>query len=350
MSTESPQPSSYEGAADLNDAADILAREMEAELPDEDDDSPNPDRGGNDRDEDDAASPEADPDEDGDDEDTDPDDDGEDADDTEQPDAEEDPDEDEEDPDNQLISVTVQGETKKVTLDELRAGYMMHEDYSRKSREVAQQRRELYEQRAQVQQATQAQLQEIGFLANELMTQVIGQEQALTDELRHSDPAEYAALDAEIRRKREMLSRAFQAHQQAQQSGNQFQGEMLQRHLAEQRDLLLSKVPEWSNPERATKERAQLAEYLISQGFHPQEVKTMADHRAVVLGLKAMQFDKLQQDRTQAKKKVKRPVPKLRKSRANSDNVSDQRRKKAKRRLAAEGSLDSAVEYLLAGS
>lgn len=341
MSTESPQPSAFEGATDIESAAEALMSLTEAEQ------SPSPDDP-EEREEqaDPAEAEEAEP-EETDEQDSDE---GEEPD-EEQPDESEDADEADEEPEQATYKVTVQGEEREVSLDELRSGYMMHEDYSRKSRALADDRKAFYEQREQVTQATQAQLQEVGFLAHELLKQVTGEEQNL-DDLRNVDPAEYSARLADINRKKEMLARAFQANQQQQQSSNQFRGDLHQQHLARERDLLLSQLPEWSDSEKATKEQAQLAEYLAANGFQPQEIQGMADHRAVILSRKAMLFDQMQKDqqrtRQEVQKKVKRPVPKVRKARAESTSVRDQRVKQARKQLQRDGSIDAAAGLLLA--
>lgn len=53
---------------------------------------------------------------------------------------------------DQTVTVTVQGEEREVTLEELRGGYMRHADYTQKTQDLANQRKEL-EQWAQVAEA-----------------------------------------------------------------------------------------------------------------------------------------------------------------------------------------------------
>lgn len=342
--TEAPNP--YEGAADIDQAADILASQMEAA------EAPNPDEEKKPKDQ--PPPEEADADDDAEPEATDSEDDEE-ADDAEsdeeQPDAEdEDADEGDEEPAEPTFTVTVQGETKEVSLDELRSGYMMHEDYSRKSRALADDRKAFSEQREHLTQATQAQLQEVGFLANQLMQEVIGSEQdPELQNLRSVDPGEYSARLAEINRKKELLSRAYNAHQQQQQTNNQFSEEQMREHLTREQDLLLTKLPGWTDPKVAQAEKGQLAKYLESEGFQEAEIKGLSDHRAVVMARKAMLFDQLQEKKQQVKKKVKRPVPNVRKARAESTSVVEQQRKQAKGRLRKLGTVDAAAEFLLAG-
>lgn len=132
--------------------------------------------------------------------------------------------------------------------------------------------------------------------------------------LRNQDPAEFAAKerDFEKRQKRidEIKQRAGEQYQQYTTLQSEEARKQQEQYLRQEGERLLQALPEWKNAEKAKTEKAQLAEYLMNQGFSKEDVMAASDHRLIVLARKAMLFDNTAAKGNAALKKVAK-VPKV---------------------------------------
>lgn len=247
------------------------------------------------------------------------------------------------------LRAKVDGEVSEVDLAQLRKSYQLEGHLNKRSMEIAELRKA---QEAQWQQ-TQTQLgQQIHYAAEltQTLEQRLAQEISAIDwnELRQSDPAEYAARRQEMQERQQEiatikgnLSARVQAHQSELQQKQQSQmSEILQR----EGEALTAVIPEWKDAAKATAGRAELRSYLNGQGFNDEELGSVYDHRVVLLSRKAMLYDQMSKQADTAKKKVV-SLPKLVKpgtatSRAESDTEA---RKQKLNRLARSGSIDDAA-------
>lgn len=266
--------------------------------------------------------------------------------DNQQQDAPEAKDENGEEP---LIEVKINGKTEKVTLSQLRSGYMMQQDYSRKSREVAEQRKQFELERNQVKSAIETRLNETGFLANALMQQLTAVEQNVNwEQLKQTDPNKFNALVVQVEQKRNLLKQAYDQYQQAQQmQAQQHQQELVQTLQQESARLPLL-IPEWTDEKIAQSEKQQLATYLRQDDFLSEsEVNELEDSRIVALARKAMLYDRMKSQRTALQQKADKPVPKLQKGGIQRTDASDQKSQNQLAKLKRSGSMDDAAQWLL---
>ena len=105
-------------------------------------------------------------------------------------------------------SVTVNGEEYEVTLDELRNGYMMQSDYSRKTSDLAEQRRAIEAQQSQVEAERQRYLHGLS-----QMQQTVEEPQPDWEALKAEDELEYVIKRNEWREKQEAKTAAQQSYQ-----------------------------------------------------------------------------------------------------------------------------------------
>jgi hypothetical protein len=98
-----------------------------------------------------------------------------------------------------------------------------------------------------------------------------------------------------------------------------------QSYLAEQKQLLQAKVPEWANEGRRNKDRAEIVEYLKDHGISKEEFESISDHRQILVLRDAVAWRNLQKSKPATLNKIK-AAPKLLKpgttqSRAAQDNL-----------------------------
>ena len=326
MSTENSNPTGT-GSISLNEAASLLISPEEGQ---ETEDAQQDETVDNETDEDIESDGEESESESDDDE---SDDDGE---------SDEDEEQDEESEQPQLVKVKVDGEEVEVTLDELKSGYSRTKDYTRKTQELAEQRKAFEAEATAIREERQV----YGQLLNQLHQQIQasqGQEPDW-DYLRQTDPIEYSLQWAEWSRKQTQRQAIEQEQQRLQQTQMQELMQTQQQRLAKEQEALVTVLPDWKNAEVRQKEKALVIEQGKKLGFSEQELKAATDHRAIVALLKAAKYDAMLAKKESLKPAVKGKVLKPNAKQSAPTNTS----KRALERLRAPsgGSMMDAVEAL----
>lgn len=246
------------------------------------------------------------------------------------------------------IAVEIDGE--KLTakqIRELRKQNMLHADYTRKTQALADQRKAVEAKAQEIETARTQQLSQLGFLANTLAQQITHIEQNTNwDELRQKDPAAFVAAREAIAQRQNALRQAYGAYQQVEAQKQQETQAQRQKRLAQEAELLPSRIPDWADEKVAERERGDLAAYLEKDGFGKEDESLLENHKAIALFRKAMLYDRQQADMAKAKAKAEKPVPKVTKGGVASSDAKDHEIKQAQERLRKSGRLDDAAALL----
>ena len=273
--------------------------------------------------------------------------------------AEEDEAEESEETDNRaeegedLYAVTINGEEHTIPLDELLKGYSRHSDYTRKTQELSEQRRgmeQYYNQwNAEIQQIQTERQQYVNALQNVVENSMGALDQFATvdwESLKNENPLEYITKRDEFR---ETQERVRQVQFQQQQTHQAYQQEAQRNHkrvLQEEHGKLVDVLPEWKEAESRQKLGSEIKAYAISQGYSPEEIKSLVDHRSLLVLNKAMKFDKASSpDVVQKKVKNKPRVIRAGSPRTKADAGKQKRTTKMKR-LRSSGHVDDAASIL----
>ena len=164
---------------------------------------------------------------------------------------EESPDTDEEAEEDLLYAVTVNGEEQEVSLDELMKGYSRQSDYTRKTQEVSEQRKEfdtMQQQMAgeyqQIQAERQHYVQNLQSLMEGSMAGLDKFAEVNWELLKETDPIEFVTKKEEFRDSQEKVQRMQQEQHAAQQRGSAQAQQEHRRVLAEEGAALVKAVPE----------------------------------------------------------------------------------------------------------
>ena len=255
-------------------------------------------------------------------------------------------DESEEQEQPQTFTVKVDGKEVDVTLDELQKGYSRTQDYTRKTQQIAEVRKQVEQET----QAVRAERQQYAQLLGALQAQLQSSEpQVDLVRLYNEDPIEWVR-QKEVLRERQEKAYAIQAEQQRlSYVGQQEQHRAMQEHLESQKDALLAALPEWKDPKKAKAEKALVLESAKSVGFSDDDLKSVYDHRLVLLLRKAAMYDQMVSKR-QGIKPVVNNGPRPAKPGAAGRVSTTTESTRAKQRLAKTGRVDdaaSAIELLL---
>ncbi len=227
---------------------------------------------------------------------------------------EEESDEDEQEEVEEVYSVKVDGEEIEVNLDELIKGYSRQSDYTRKTQELASERNQMAELQQQwaneISQAQAERQQYISALGQVIQNQMAGLEQYATinwEQLREEDPIAFVTKKEEFRDAQERVRQA-QAQQYQEQQKQEAEIEKV-RKLAVQEEYkrLVEAVPEWGDSDKRNKIASEISSYAVEQGFTPEELKDLIDHRSLIVLMKAQKYDALQKSDVKAKKVKNKP-------------------------------------------
>ena len=225
--------------------------------------------------------------------------------------------EEEEEPDSYTIKVD--GEEIEVTLDELKSGYSRQSDYTKKTQEIAEYRKQAEAMMQQAQQEvhqTQQFRQQYIDAASAVVQQQYGRLNDLVnntdwERLKVEDREEYltkksevADLQAEMQAEEQRLQGAYQQAQHEQQ-------EVQARVAAEERQKLERIIPEWRNSEFRQRAQKELAQFALSQGFTQQELNQLTDHRSLLVLMQAKAFQEMQQAEKSTKTKKTKKSSKM---------------------------------------
>ena len=248
----------------------------------------------------------------------------------------------------EVYTVKVDGEEFEVTQDELLSGYSRTKSFTKRSMELAEQRKAFEQEAAQVKQMRDVYAQQLEQVQGQLQ-QAIPEQEPDWAALAKEYPAEdLIVYKAQLDQQKEQARHVEAERQRIQQEQAQEQQVFRQRHLEAQRVEMLDRIPAWSNEDTRNAERQEIIKYAQSRGFSQEEVSQASDSRAVELLYKAWQWDNLQKKTPAAKKKVK-SAPKMAKAGQpkSKAQVASRQRKQGLDRLNKERSVDAAVSYLM---
>ena len=202
----------------------------------------------------------------------------------------------------QRFRVKVDNEELEVDLDELIKGYSRTSDYTKKTQNLAEQRKAVESERTKIEEA--AKLRDTYAQRLQVIEQMLTQPTEDLTALKDNDPVGYAIKVAENMEREKQLQavRAERESVQARQvAENQ---ERLKSHIAQEAERLRSAIPDFSDEVKGEVIRKEIRDYAKSVGWSDQELSQVYDHRAVLTLYRAMQFDKLQKSKPAVQKRV----------------------------------------------
>ena len=195
----------------------------------------------------------------------------------------------------QVFSVKVDGKEVEVTLDELQKGYSRTQDYTRKTQQIAEVRKQTEAELQAVRAEREQYAQLLGAL--EAQVQQAAQPNIDWERLYQEDPIEWVRQREVMRENQEKAAAIQSEKQRLAQLSQQEQAQFMQQKLQQEQEALLAAIPDWKDAKKAQAEKALLVEFGQKIGFTPEELKSVVDHRAVLMLRKAALYDQLMSKR-----------------------------------------------------
>lgn len=251
--------------------------------------------------------------------------------------------EEEELEETQYYTVKAAGEEKQVTLDELMQGYQLGADYTKKTQEIAEQRKAVEAERNAILEAQQVRdqyAQRLGAMEQFLLSTQDKPEDLAR--MKENDPIGYAVKVAELTEKKEQLDKVRLERQRIAQQQQLDHQRQLQQRAQEEAQKLSQILPEFSDPVKSEQLIGELRNYGKSAGFTDAELAQVYDSRHVLTLHKAMMYDKLQKSKPSVTKKVAQ-APKMVKSGTKVKEGNRDLRKRQMNKLKQSGKVRDAA-------
>jgi hypothetical protein len=239
--------------------------------------------------------------------------------------------------------VRVGKEEVEVPLDELLKGYSRTADYTRKTQEIADQRKVVEAERAKIEEASKLRdtyAQRLGIIEQMLKQQDSGEDLA---SLKETDPIGYAVKVAEQAEREKQLSAVRAEQQRIAQQQQSEQQERLKSYLAQEAQKLAEAIPEMNDPARGQAIRTDIRNFAQKLGYSEQELSQVYDSRAVTALYKAMQYDKLMSGKGDATKRVQQAPKMLKPGTSTPEARQSQEVKQLRGRLKKSGKAKDAA-------
>jgi hypothetical protein len=245
-----------------------------------------------------------------------------------------------------VYTVKVDGKEVEVTADELVQGYQRHQDYTRKTMALADDRRKVEREREQIDLARKARDEYAARLGDlQQVLQRAAPAEPDWDTLRKENPTEFATQWAEHQR-REQTARALEAEQERirEEQVNDLRAKE-EEHLAEEKDKLYAALPAWADAKVASREQRAMVEFAERElGITKAEIGQFRDHRAFRMLHMAMKYAELQATGKKIVKDKARKAPVLRPGQPRPATGPKQKRiDRARERLRKTGSVADAA-------
>ncbi len=235
-----------------------------------------------------------------------------------------------------------------VSISDLKKGSLLNADYTRKTQEVAEQRRSVETQSAAL-KATEQQLSEQRELLKTLLTSIMPQ--APDPALAHTNAAEYVAARAVYDQYLGYIQHIEQQGEQSRQAREQETAQKKREKGDADWASLIEKVPTLKDEKRFSSFVKDIADHGKAYGFTQAELAEAVgyDHRQALVMRDAIQWRKLQASKPKVQSKVEgRPPVQKGGKRLTPDAQKARDSSVAMNRLKQSGRVDDAVQAYLA--
>lgn len=240
------------------------------------------------------------------------------------------------------FKVKVGGQELELSEDELVSYAQQGADYTKKTQQLAEQRKALEAEAQSVQEAKQ--LRDAYAERLQMIEQMLSAQDSSEDleSLKEADPIGYAVKVAEMQQKEKQMQAVRAERERIAQEQQAEHRQNMSQYLATQAQELAKALPEYSDPEKGEALRTDLRKFAKSVGFSDEDLANVVDHRQVLTLYKAMQYDKLQQAKPQVTKRVSE-APKTLKSGSGVKTTDHDSMKRNKQQLRETGKVRDAA-------
>ena len=193
--------------------------------------------------------------------------------------------------DDSVIEFTLSsGETIQTTKEDLAGSYLRQSDYTRKTQELADERREFERQKVEVENYLREQVNQVAQFAQQ------EPDEQYWANLYEEDPIGAPKIERDYRMAKEQREKLIQQQQVREQ-------QMFRQKVEQEAHRLPELIPQWADPKVYDAEKNELSRFLVGQGFDPKDVSMVSDAKLVHMLYKGMRMIQLETNAPKVKSK-----------------------------------------------
>ncbi|MCM2433212.1 hypothetical protein [Agrobacterium rosae] len=197
----------------------------------------------------------------------------------------------------------------QVSLSEIRSSYMRQSDYTKKTQEIAEQRKYYQENQRDINTLRSEAMQGIEALKHQISIEFRQMEYPDFDYLAENDPGEYVRMKAQWEKREHAVRQIYEAENALKQKAAAYEAEQHQAAIQETSNRFFEKYPDLKDRTKADEVFSDITGLLVDTGFSEQEIKSIADFRIIDLLYRVVQAEKAQKAIPQVVEKInKKPV------------------------------------------
>ena len=258
----------------------------------------------------------------------------------------------EEDDTPQLYAVKVDGKEYEVTEEELLKGYSRQQDYTRKTQELSEYRKQLDEaailfqgEVAQTQEARQQYMNALATAVETNLSSLAKYENTDWERLKSENMEEYLTKRDDFREAQSQVEKLKQTHQNEALKQQEEQQKQFAQAAQEEHSKLVNILPAWGQPETQKRIATEVRNFALSKGYTEEELSQLIDHRSILVLMQAKAWE---DGRLKAKniktKKVKKNVKVVKSGKGIEKSASNKAVRHTKmKRLKQSGHVNDAV-------
>lgn len=170
---------------------------------------------------------------------------------------------------------------EQLPLSEVRARMMRQADYTKKTQELAEQRKVYQEAQFDKNQLRTEALQGIEVLKQQMAIEFQQLEMPNWDELLRDDPHQFLLEQQKWQKREAAVKQMFDAEQALRTKQKEYEDEQHQNQLRESKQQFLTKYPEMRDTSKSAEALGEITQLLIDNGFSREEIQGVSDYRIV---------------------------------------------------------------------
>lgn len=206
-----------------------------------------------------------------------------------------------------LITVKVDGDEYEVNLEELKKGYQLEANYTKKAQALAEDQKEVTALQSQLDEERNKYI-EINKVLVQQQAQSLKQfENVDWAALKDDDPIGYVQKREEKREAEEAVRAQYEQLQVALTEQQQVDQGRMQEFVAQQNEILKTQMEGWNDPEEQKAIQSGIVKFAEKMGYTPEEMSSVSSARDLIVLNKARMFDELQEQKKVVRKKKSAP-------------------------------------------
>ncbi|WP_276118292.1 hypothetical protein [Pararhizobium qamdonense] len=208
-------------------------------------------------------------------------------------------------PEEQFVDI----DGNQISLTEIRNSYLRQQDYTRKTQEIAEQRKHYQENQRDINQLRTQALENLETLKQQVSIEFRMAEVPDFDFLAENDPGEYVRQKAIWEKRENAVRQLYETEMHLKQKASEYEAEQHKAALQESSARFYEKYPELKDAAKSNEVFGDITQYLIDTGFSENEIRGISDHRIIDILYQNVQAQKAQKSIPAVVEKIsKKPI------------------------------------------